>query len=174
MPRNILQYDLLISCPDDIEDEIEIINSVIQEFNDMYSDLLEITVRTKHWNKNAYAKSGGRPQALLNNQFISKCDAAIALLWTKFGTPTGMYGSGTEEEIETMLASGKQVFMYFSDKALQPSKHNPVEYEKVRAFREKYKDKGMYFTYLTDEELRKYLLKHISQYFIGEQQAAKI
>ena len=31
------------------------------------------------------------------------CDAAVAIFWTKFGTPTDKYGSGTEEEIEEML-----------------------------------------------------------------------
>lgn len=174
MPKNVLQYDLLISCPGDIEEEIEVINSVIDEFNNMYSDILGISVRTKHWSKNAYAQSGGKPQSLLNNQIVNECDAAIALLWTRFGTPTDRYGSGTEEEVEIMLSSGKQVFMYFSDKALPPSKQNPAEYEKVRAFREKYKDKGIYFTYLTDEELRKYLLAHISQYFLSEKRVTEI
>lgn len=35
--------------------------------------------------------------------------AAVAIFWTKFGTPTDKYGSGTEEEIEEMLSSNKQV-----------------------------------------------------------------
>lgn len=174
MPKKVLQYDLLISCPGDIEDEINVIYSVLDEFNSMYSDVLGITVRAKHWSKNAYAQSGGKPQDLLNNQIVNKCDAAIALLWTRFGTPTDKYGSGTEEEIEIMLSSGKQVFMYFSDKPLSPSKQNPKEYEKVKAFREKYKDKGIYFTYLNDDELRKYLLAHISQFFLSEKRVTEI
>ena len=91
--------------------------------------------RTKHWRKNSYAQSGGKPQALLNKQFVCDCDAAVAVLWTRFGTPTDEYGSGTEEEIEIMLNSGKQVFMHFSDKPLPPSQQNSVEYARVQEFR---------------------------------------
>mgnify|MGYP007083027970 CR=1 FL=1 len=40
-----------------------------------------------------------------------------------------------------MLQSGKQVFMYFSDKPIPPSKINGDGYEKIQAFRDKYKDK---------------------------------
>lgn len=174
MPKSVLQFDLLISCPGDIEDEIDVVNAVVADFNNMYSDVLGITVRTKHWSKNAYAQSGGKPQILLNDQFVNECDAAIVLLWTRFGAPTDKYGSGTEEEIKILLTSGKQVFMHFSYKALQPSKHNPTEYEKVQAFREKYKDKGIYFTYSTDEELRRHLLAHISQYFLSEKRVTEI
>ena len=102
MPQNVIQYDLLISCPGDIKEEIEVINRTVQKFNDQFSDTLGISIRTRHWSKNSYPQSGGKPQALLNEQFVKKCDAAVALFWTRFGTPTDEYGSGTEEEIEIM------------------------------------------------------------------------
>ena len=154
MPKNVVQYDLLISCPGDITTEISIIEDAISQFNTQFSDTLGISVRTKHWHKNSYAQSGGKPQALLNEQFVNDCDAAVAILWTRFGTPTDEYGSGTEEEVEIMLSSGKQVFMYFSDKPLSPSQMNEESYKKVQAFRDKYKDRGIYFTYSSDEEFK--------------------
>lgn len=132
MPRSVTQYDLLISCPGDIHSELPLINKAVEEFNSLFSDTLGISIRTKHWSKNAYAQSGGKPQALLNGQFVKDCDAAVALFWTRFGTPTDEYGSGTEEEIEIMLGSGKQVFMYFSDKPISPSRHNIVEWSIVK------------------------------------------
>ena len=103
MPQNVTQYDLLISCPGDIKEEIEVINRTVQKFNDQFSDTLGISIRTRHWSKNSYPQSGGKPQALLNEQFVKKCDAAVALFWTRFGTPTDEYGSGTEEEIEIII-----------------------------------------------------------------------
>lgn len=152
MPKNVVQYDLLISCPGDIASEISIIEDAVSQFNTQFSDVLGISIRTKHWRKNSYAQSGGKPQALLNEQFVNNCDAAVAILWTRFGTPTDEYGSGTEEEVEIMLSSGKQVFMYFSDKPLSPSQMNGESYKKVQAFRDKYKDRGIYFTYSSDDE----------------------
>lgn len=174
MPKNIVQYDLLISCPGDITSEIPVIEDAVSQFNTQFSDALEISIRTKHWRKNSYAQSGGKPQALLNEQFVNDCDAAVAILWTRFGTPTDEYGSGTEEEVEIMLSSGKQVFMYFSDKPLSPSQMNGESYEKVQAFRDKYKDRGIYFTYSSDDEFRTIFFAHLSQYFLSEKRVAEV
>ncbi|WP_353622123.1 hypothetical protein [Halocella sp. SP3-1] len=60
-----------------------------------------------HWETSAFPESGKRPQALLNKQIVNDSDAAIAIFWTRFGTPTEEYDSGTEEEIEKMLKSDK-------------------------------------------------------------------
>ena len=174
MPKNIVQYDLLVSCPGDITSEISIIDDAVSQFNTQFSDALGISIRTKHWRKNSYAQSGGKPQALLNEQFVNDCDAAVAILWTRFGTPTDEYDSGTEEEVEIMLSSGKQVFMYFSDKPISPSQMNEDSYKKVQTFRDKYKDRGIYFTYSSDDEFKKLFFAHLSQHFLSEKRVAEV
>ncbi|MBQ4145964.1 MAG: hypothetical protein IJD36_04995, partial [Clostridia bacterium] len=121
MSKNVTLYNLLISCPSDVKEEVELIKAAVEEFNELYAEQLDIAIKTKHWKKSSYAQSGGKPQKLLNEQIVNDCDAAVAIFWTKFGSPTDEYGSGTEEEIEIMLQSGKQVFMYFSDKPISPS-----------------------------------------------------
>lgn len=168
MTPNVTLYNLLISCPGDIKSELTLIESAVDEFNEFYAETLGIMIKTRHWSKSSYAQSGGKPQALLNEQFITKCDAAVAIMWTKFGSPTDEYGSGTEEEIEIMLQSGKQVFMYFSDKPIPPSQMNGEEYKKIQDFRKKYKDRGVYFTYSSDEELKKLVFAHLSMYFLSK------
>lgn len=167
MSQKVTLYNLLISCPGDVKEEVALIETAVDEFNELYAEPLGITIKTRHWSKSSYAQSGGKPQALLNEQFVNKCDAAVAIFWTRFGSPTDEYGSGTEEEIEIMLQSGKQVFMYFSDKAIPPSKMNDEGYEKVQAFRDKYKDRGIYFTYSSDEEFKKLFFAHLSMYFLS-------
>ena len=173
MAQNVTLYNLLISCPGDIKEEVTLIESAVDEFNELYAETLGITIKTRHWSKSSYAQSGGKPQALLNEQFVNKCDAAVAIFWTRFGSPTDEYGSGTEEEIEIMLQSGKQVFMYFSDKPIPPSKMNGDGYEKIQAFRDKYKDKGIYFTYSSDEEFKKMFFAHLSMHFLTEKRVSE-
>lgn len=73
MPKNVVQYNLLISCPGDIINEIGIIENAVSQFNTRFSDALGISVRLKHWRKNSYAQSEGEPQALLNRQFVNHC-----------------------------------------------------------------------------------------------------
>ena len=167
MSRNIREYDLLISCPGDIQNEVELVEKVVADFNERYSSILGISIHPKYWYKSSYPQSGGKPQTLLNEQFIKKCDAAVAILWTRFGTPTDKYGSGTEEEIEIMLKAKKQVFMYFSDKPKSPSLHDSNEYSKVLKFKEKYKKLGIFWTFSSDEEFEKLFSAHLAQHFLS-------
>lgn len=174
MPQDVKLYKLLISCPGDVKDEINIIKDAVEQFNELYSDALGITIQTKYWHKSSYAQSGGKPQELLNQQFVNDCDAAVAIFWTRFGTPTDNYGSGTEEEIETMLKSGKQVFLYFSDKPIPPSMINSEGYDKIQELKDKYTGRGLYWTYSTNEGFKELFFAHLSQYFLSEKRVSEI
>lgn len=63
--------------------------------------------------------------------------------------------------------------MYFSDKPIPPSKINGDGYEKIQAFRDKYKDKGIYFTYSSDEEFKKMFFAHLSMHFLTEKRVSE-
>ena len=173
MPKSVTEYDILISCPGDVNDTVPLINEVLQQFNDTYTDVLAIRLIPKHWTTDSYNQSGGKPQDLLNKQFVHNCDAAIAIFWARFGTPTDRYGSGAEEEIEDMLAAGKQVFMYFCNKPVAPKlmldDNARAQYQKVKEFQARYRDegKGIYDTYSSDDEFRKKLFAHVSQHFLS-------
>lgn len=170
MGQDVYRYDILISCPGDITSELKIIDSVVERFNQLFSDVLGIILRTLYWTKSSFSESGGKPQVLLNKQFVERCDAAIALFWTRFGTPTDEYGSGTEEEIQIMLDAGKQVFLGFSDKPIKANMLDNIQYKAVQAFEKKYAGEGVYFRYTTDEELDTILFAHLSQYFLYKKQ----
>ena len=171
MPNNIVQYNLLISCPGDItKEEISAINRAVERFNLAYEKVMGIQIRTRHWSKDSYAQSGGKPQDLLNEQFVKDCDLTIALFWTRFGTPTDRYGSGTEEEIEIMLENGKQVFLGFSEIQISPehlaSSESVEEYKKISELKEKYKGWGIFFDYSSVKELEEKFYAHLSTHFI--------
>lgn len=172
MAKTKTEYDLLISCPGDVAPVVKLINSVVKKFNDAYSDILAIRLNAKHWSNSSYNQSGGKAQALLNKQFIHDCDAAIAIFWTRFGAPTDKYGSGTEEEIEDMLAAGKQVFLYFCEKPIDPqlllSENTRDQYQKVKDYQKKYADegKGIYASYSSDKEFKEKLFAHLSMHFL--------
>lgn len=167
MPRRgITAYDLLISCPGDVIEFTDVIRECIDNFNRVLGSVNNVEIVARHWSTDSYPQSGGKPQELLNKQFVRECDAAVALFWTKFGTPTDKYGSGTEEEIEEMLAAGKQVFMYFFDKPVNPSSVDINQYKKVEEFKEKYRDRGIYFIVKDENELRQQLTNHLAMYFL--------
>ncbi|XYR60007.1 hypothetical protein ACS4RT_14740 [Bacillus amyloliquefaciens] len=151
-----------------MKEELQIINEQVDNFNRMFGRINNISIDTKHWSKDSYPQSGGRPQELLNQQFVLDCDAAVAVFWTRFGTPTDEYGSGTEEEIEKLIQSGKQVFLYFCEKEAKLSDVKLEQYQKIQEFKEKYKDKGIFWSYSTLEELEKLFLNHLTLYFLDK------
>ena len=88
MPRaKIMAYDLLMSCPEDIAGYLDVVKESVEDFNRVFGALNNIRVVTTHWSTDSYPQSGNKPQELLNKQFVGDCDAAIAIFWTKFGTP---------------------------------------------------------------------------------------
>ncbi|MBO3790249.1 hypothetical protein J5M77_07385 [Bacillus amyloliquefaciens] len=157
--------DLLISCPSDVTEEVEVIEKTVNEFNKKVGRKNNIIIMTKHWSKDSYPQSGGRPQDLLNQQFVLDCHAAVAVFWTRFGTPTDEYGSGTEEEIETLIQSGKQVFLYFCEKEVKPSDIDFKQYQKIEKFKEKYRQNNIYSPYTTLEDFKDKLYDHLCLHY---------
>lgn len=47
MPRNVTQFDLLISCPSDVKEELEIIKETVADFNRMYGAANDTSIVTK-------------------------------------------------------------------------------------------------------------------------------
>ena len=140
MSKTITVYDVLISCPGDVSPFVEIIESAIGKFNNFYGRENDVILRPISWKNNAFPQFGSHPQKILDRQIVDKSDFAVAVFWSRFGTVTEDYGSGTEEEIERMLDDKKQVFLYFLDKPVQLSRVDVSQYMKVQAFKEKHKD----------------------------------
>lgn len=164
MPTNVKRYQLLISCPGDVKDEVQIIKDAVSKFNSTFTDTLDIMIQTRHWSKDSYPATGGKAQEILNKQIVDKCDAAVAIFWTRFGTPTDEYYSGSEEEIERMIASEKNVFLYFSNVPVPPDSIDSEQHQKVKDYKAKF-EKGLYREYSSLDEFKELFYDHISRYF---------
>ena len=118
MKRKIELYDVLLSCPGDAYEVcFGAVRDAISRFNDRAEQYRGIRLNLLHWSSDSFPQAGKPAQQLLNAQIVDKADIAIAIFWTRFGTPTDGYGSGTEEEIARLIKSEKQVFLYFLEKA---------------------------------------------------------
>ena len=167
MPHiGVTVYDLLLSCPGDVLDLKGIIDACVKSFNASIGEANNIRIELKHWSTDSFSQSGDKPQSILNRQFVDDCDLCVALLGTRFGTPTDHYDSGTEEEIEKMLEQNKQVFLYFIERNVDPSNIDLEQYKKVQEFKNKYTDKGVYKVVKSAEELRTNFQNALSLYFI--------
>lgn len=166
MPRvGITVYDLLVSCPGDVADAIEVIRDSIDSFNRSFGRRNNIEVVINYWKTHSYPQFGSSPQEILNEQFVSNCDLAIAIFGTRFGTPTDKYHSGTEEEIENMINSGKQVFVYFLKRKINPDEIDLEQYTRVKNYKEECQKRGLYSEVSNLEELRIIFENHLNLYF---------
>ena len=45
---------------------------------------------------------------------VEHSDILVGIFWTRFGSPTGIEGSGTVEEIKQFMQFGRPTLLYFS------------------------------------------------------------
>ncbi|MDR0920114.1 MAG: response regulator [Oscillospiraceae bacterium] len=164
MKKIITAYDVLISCPGDVSKFVDKIENAIGKFNNFYGRENDVVLRPISWKNNSFPQFGAHPQRLLDKQIVENSDFVVAIFWTRFGTETEDYGSGTEEEIEHMIALKKQVFLYFLDKPLNPSNIDFSQYTKVQSFQKKYKEKGLFFIINNEDELQNAFREHLELY----------
>ena len=92
-------------------------------------------------------------------------------MYTKFGSPTLRAESGTEEEFniaykKAIESKNMEIFFYFNDMAINPSKIDLSQYRKVKDFRDNVVAKQcMYCVYNGVDDFKEKLAKNLNQYF---------
>jgi len=156
------KYSVLISCPTDIKEEIDIINEVVNEWNRINSKNLNCLVTVSHWSVDSYPESGERAQQLVNNQIVTNADIIVGIFWSHFGTSTGLARSGTEEELRLGIKLGKDIMLYFSEIPIPTHSINEDELSMINHFKNEYKSIGVYWTYNSFESFRYVFTRHFS------------
>src|SRR5438045_1977005 len=114
MAKAVTQISIFLASPGDVLDEREIAFETVQEWNDVHSNDKSTSLHLKTFKTSADPELGDRPQAIINRQALDECDIVIGIFWTRFGSPTGVAESGTEEEIRRSVLGQKSVLLYFS------------------------------------------------------------
>lgn len=95
--RRVTTIRLFLASPGDVKAERDILDGVVNEVNQTLDALGHTTeIRVLRWERDSVPDSG-RPQGVINRQ-IPPYDIFVGIMWTRFGSPTGEAGSGTEEE----------------------------------------------------------------------------
>ena len=89
-----------------------------------------------------------------NKQILKDCDLLVGVFWTRLGTPTGDYASGTVEEIEEHIKAGKPVMLYFSGAPVHPDSIDAEQYADLKKFKDACKSRGLLETYADFNEFK--------------------
>lgn len=160
MPKKPVIYNLMKCGPSDVAREIKTIGEVVDAWNRGAGLDSNYFVHHHHWSTDAAPDLSARPQAVINDQLIDKCDLVVAVFWKRFGSPTGIAASGTQEEIERAIAQGRRVLVYFSDiediRSVDQS-----QLRKVQQFREKLRPMGLCWSFKSRVEFEKLFRTHL-------------
>src|SRR5205085_2574350 len=134
MADTVTLFRVFFSAPSDVVEEEPIVREVLDEWNRQHGDRAKARVELISWRTHAHPATGQRPQALINKQAFDRVDVVVGIFWTRFGTPTGAAGSGTEEEIKRGLRTRKRVLVYFSACAAPGKVGKPADQSRIAAF----------------------------------------
>ena len=104
---------------------------------------------------------GDRPQALINKQILHDCDLLVGVFWTRIGTATGEYASGTVEEIEEHIKTGRPTMLYFSSAPVLPDSVDADQYRRLKEFKLSCQSRGLYEPYGDVQDFRTKLYRQL-------------
>jgi len=154
MPFDAKVFSVMIASPSDVESERQIIRDVLSEWNAIHAEVRRTVLLPLGWETHSSPTMGERPQAIINKQVLKNADLLVGVFWTRLGTATGEYPSGTVEEIEEHIASEKPAMLYFSSVPVMLESVEADQYEALKKFKVSCKDRGLYETFSSPNEFR--------------------
>jgi len=157
-----------MGSPSDLPEERTRFPSIISEINTIVAHNANIHLEAIVWED--ALRGSGRPQALINEE-LKTCDIVVLDLWKKWGTSTGKYSSGFEEEYELAdqlnTESGRpEIFIFFRGDLNDLNGMVDEQVEKVKSFRNKILLEKRHFPqiYLDIQEWERSLRQQLSQW----------
>ncbi|MGR6429395.1 hypothetical protein ACU5AY_00580 [Rhizobium sp. PAMB 3174] len=138
---------VMIASPGDVLEERNQVRDIIHEWNDLNSARTQSVLMPVGWETHSAPSLSGRPQEIINERVLDKCDLLVGVFWTRLGTPTGEAQSGTVEEIQRHLDAGKPVMVYFSTAPVAPQSLDQDQFNALQVFRKWCEGKGLIETY---------------------------
>lgn len=154
-------FKVMIASPGDVSAERAIVRDLLSEWNVVHADSARTVLLPIGWETHSVPEMGDRPQAIINKQILKDCDLLIGVFWTRIGTATGEFASGTVEEIEEHIKANKPVMLYFSAVPVLPDSIDPSQYQKLQSFRKSCQSRGLYESYSDLSDFRTKLYRHL-------------
>jgi len=154
MPYDATVYKVMIASPSDVQNERIIIREVIYEWNAIHSETKRLVVLPVGWESHCSPTMDDKAQNIINSQVLIGCDLLVGVFWTRIGTKTDKYESGSIEEIENHIAQNKTAMLYFSSAKADLDALDYEQHSKLKDFRTKCQTCCLYETYKDTNEFK--------------------
>lgn len=162
-------FKVMIASPSDVAAERNVIREVITEWNNLNADARRTVLLSIGWETHSTPEMGDRPQAIINKQILGGCDLLVGVFWTRLGTETGAYQSGTVEEIEEHLKAGKPAMLYFSNVPVVMGSVDESQYTSLKRFKDDCMTRGLLESYSSVSEFREKFYRHLQLKLNGDE-----
>ncbi|HVW04448.1 MAG TPA: hypothetical protein VHB78_05535 [Vicinamibacterales bacterium] len=154
--------EILIASPSDVPEARDIVAAVISDWNIAQSRQHGLTLVPVRWEAYAVPEANGDPQSIVNRQFVTRCDLAVAIFGGRLGTPTPRALSGTVEEIEEFIRHGKRVLPYVltENRAVAA---DPAQAVALDHYLASLRQRALLADVATVEDLRREFTRHLPQ-----------
>jgi len=155
-------YNVMLASPSDVNDERKAAFDIIIDWNNIHAKSRKIVLLPLSWEYNSVPSMGDRAQGIINEQVLKDADILVGIFWTRIGTPTGKAISGTVEEIEEHIESGKQTMLYFSNKPIVPASIDSEQYKAITNLKNEYQKRGLTTEFDSVEDFKSKFQRHLS------------
>ncbi len=143
-----------VASPGDLPAEREALRRAAQSVNDTVGRRFGLSLVVEGWEQVQPAL--GRPQSVINPR-VDDCDVFVGLLNRRWGTPTGEYSSGFEEEFERALrradGPGPSVALFFKRLTVDDTSDPGPQLQQVLGFQQRVRDErtALYESFATTD-----------------------
>lgn len=153
---------IFLASPSDVKAEREMIFALKDDLDLIIGKDKNIKFEIVNWERNSYPGIGDDAQDVINNEIKDEYEIFIGVFWSRFGSPTKRYESGTVEEYEKAKIKynkdkqNTHIMMYFKTGQLNPYNIDNEQFEKLKKFKERIsKDDGvLYSEFETTDQLK--------------------
>ncbi len=154
MVDSIRNIRVFISSPGDLQKEREIVTEICNQITQDLGQIKGFRVDPVKWETHSISARAERSQAAISAQ-VGSYDIYLGLMGTYFGTSTGKYESGTEEEFEEAIKENTEkgepkIQFYFSSAKVDLDNVDLAQYGRVKEFRNKLENYGVYYRKFED------------------------
>lgn len=154
-------FQVMIASPADVQAERGVVREVVYEWNDLHAAAEGLVLLPVGWETHSTPSLAGRAQEIINDTVLAPCDILVGIFWTRLGTPTGDFQSGTAEEIQRHVSSGKPALVYFSTAPIAPDSIDPSQYYALKEFKAWCVQNGLIETFDNKEDFSAKFRRHI-------------
>ncbi len=159
--------NVMIASPGDVAMERQIVRDVIKNIN-YWAIFANIEFVSIDWENNTYPTIAEYPQDAINKQLNNKFEILIGIFWSRIGTSTPHYFSGSVEEIELAIKKSKEennvnVMLYFKTEKIQSDMYDSEQINKLKTFKSSLGERGIYFwEFKSPLDFRNFISQHLA------------